>query len=211
MVRQALQAKWDEDEYKKRVEQNKKNHGSETDKSVHTSGFIPFTESRKMMEAFERLSAEASSASAGGSKSSSPPTVDERHIFYQVVSGRNKKGRVYALGSQGRQSYPVGSGSKSSSPPTVDERHIFYQVVSGRNKKGRVYALGSQGRQSYPVGSDSNSSGSYGLSSELEQMRIRATQMNEELHFARTKVIEVQNELHSTRTRMDEELHSART
>ena len=49
MVRQALQLKWNEDEYKKKSEQNKKSRASETGGSVHTCGFIPFTERRRRM------------------------------------------------------------------------------------------------------------------------------------------------------------------
>ena len=49
MVRRTLQAKWDEDEYKKKSEQNKKNCTSETGGSLHTDGSISFTESRRRM------------------------------------------------------------------------------------------------------------------------------------------------------------------
>ncbi|XP_052170380.1 UPF0481 protein At3g47200-like [Diospyros lotus] len=77
------------------------------------------------------------------------------------------------------------------------------------NKKGHVYGLGSQGRQSFPVVFDSNSSGSYGLSSELEQMRLKVTQINKELYSAQTKVVEVENQLQSTESWMNAELHSA--
>ena len=84
-------------------------------------------------------------------------------------------------------------GSESSSPP-VDERHIFYQAISGRNRKRRVYGLRSQARQSYPIGSDSSSSGSYGVLSELEQMRLTVARMNDELNASRIEVTEVRNE-----------------
>lgn len=47
--RALLQAKWDEDEYKKRFEQNKKNRTSEISGSVHTGRSIHFTETRRRL------------------------------------------------------------------------------------------------------------------------------------------------------------------
>ena len=45
ITQMALWTKWNDDEYKKKDEQNKKNHTSETGGPVHTGGSIPFTES----------------------------------------------------------------------------------------------------------------------------------------------------------------------
>ncbi|XP_052172252.1 uncharacterized protein LOC127788179 [Diospyros lotus] len=131
-VQRALQAKWDDDEYKKKAEQKKRIAPSrlakeldcelnefEVFRKTHTrkddQGQKMWVDNRsKGIVVFERLSIEAFSASIG-SDSSSSTTVDEYHIFYQAISGRNKEGRVYGLGSQANQSYPVASGSTSSS------------------------------------------------------------------------------------------------
>lgn len=48
-VRRSLQAKWNEDEYKKKYEQNKKNRTSEIGGSMHTGESIPFAETRRRL------------------------------------------------------------------------------------------------------------------------------------------------------------------
>ncbi|XP_052171884.1 uncharacterized protein LOC127787865 isoform X3 [Diospyros lotus] len=48
-VHRALQEKWNDEQYKKMAEQNKKNRASMIGGSIHTGGSIPFTESRRRM------------------------------------------------------------------------------------------------------------------------------------------------------------------
>ena len=74
----------------------------------------------------------------------------------------------------------VSTGEFSS--PIVNEYDLFYQAVSGWNKKGQIYSLGSQANLLYPTTSTNHSSQSFSnMSQEFEQMRLKVTQLNEEL------------------------------
>ncbi|XP_052189878.1 formin-like protein 7 [Diospyros lotus] len=74
-----------------------------------------------------------------------------------------------------------------SSSPTVNEHDIFYQAVSGRNRKGRIYGLGSQANLLYPSTTNRSSQSSSHMSPEFEQMKLKVTQLTDELLESRAE------------------------
>ncbi|XP_052176229.1 uncharacterized protein LOC127790674 isoform X2 [Diospyros lotus] len=199
-MRRSLQAKWNEDEYKKKFEQNKKNRTSEISGSVHTGGSIPFTETRR------RLAKELNRE------------LNEFEIFKKTHTRKNDQGQevwvdhrsqtvAEAFERLNAEASLQSAKSDSTSSPAINEHHIFYQVVSGRNKKGRIYGLGSQGNQSYPSPSGSTYNSSCGsVTQDFEQMKLQFTQMNEENQQMRQTMSQMNTENEQLRQQIQDML-----
>ncbi|XP_052207983.1 uncharacterized protein LOC127811838 [Diospyros lotus] len=174
-VRKPLDAKWAEERNKKIATQNKKNRASETGGLLHTGRSIPFSLTRR------RLATELNCE----------PNEFEffRRTHTRKHNQEKKCGSMTDLGpsllSAEASSSSVSTGESSS--PTVNEHDIFYQAISGRNRKGRIYGLGSQANLLYPSTTNRSSQSSSNMSLEFEQMRLKITQLNDELLESRAE------------------------
>ncbi|XP_052177618.1 uncharacterized protein LOC127791679 [Diospyros lotus] len=179
-VRKALDAKWAEESNKKIATQNKKNRASETGGSLHTGGSIPFSLTRR------RLATELNRE------------PNEFEFFRRTHTRKDNQGEEVWVDDRSRAiaekyerlSAEASSSSTStgeSSSPTVNEHDIFYQAVSGRNRKGRIYGLGSQANLLYPSTTNRSSQSSSHMSPEFQQMKLKVTQLTDELLESRAE------------------------
>ncbi|KAL2342606.1 hypothetical protein Fmac_003891 [Flemingia macrophylla] len=100
---------WFEEFEKEKARTNANNRNS-SDGSLHTGGSIPTSEHFKRLNEYQRRLSERESHQSSGDGASSS-VQSENSIFYDVVGGLNKKGRIFGLGSEAGKYKASSSGS----------------------------------------------------------------------------------------------------
>ncbi|XP_054804887.1 uncharacterized protein LOC129307959 [Prosopis cineraria] len=122
--RKELEKYWESDEFKAKSEKNKKNRAANTGGCVHRGGRITFAEHRRRMEVelgrpceypevFKKIQHDEEKGWVGKRAANtyneferlkecqeSDASISDSALWLQVVGGKNKRGRVYGLGTQ---------------------------------------------------------------------------------------------------------------